>query len=360
MSSSHILTFIGFFFAGLALNLTPCVYPMLAVTASLFKPKKDVGQTLRHSFTKALSYFLGIAVMYSGLGYFAASTGKIFGAFLQNSWVLGAVAVTMFALALSMFGLFPLRAPTEILNRLGALRKANYVGLFASGMLVGVFAAPCIGPPVLALLAAVADNGNPQFGLLAFFVFSLGLGLPYLLLGTFSSLIGQLPKAGRWLIWVERALAVVLVALGMLYLSLALHWHLPTSAKQVIWQPYSDQALQTAQSRHQGVIIDFYAEWCIGCHEIDQRVFSNPKIKAELSQVTTLRVDATDIETPQVQAVIDKYGVIGLPTVVFLDGNGREIKQARVEGAGSLKEFNRSLKLWAQQTGVSFKSQPGE
>ncbi len=357
MSNSHILTFIGFFFAGLAVNLTPCVYPMLAVTASLFKPKKDVGQTLRHSFTKALSYFLGMTVMYSGLGYFAASTGKIFGAFLQNSWVLGLVAAMMFTLALSMFGLFQLRAPTEMLNRLGGLRKANYAGLFASGMLVGVFAAPCIGPPVLALLAAVADNGNPQFGLLAFFVFSLGLGLPYLLLGTFSSLAGQLPKAGRRLIWVERAFGVILLALGMIYLSLALHLHLPTSAKQVIWQPYSEQALQVAQRLHQPLIIDFYAEWCIGCHEMDQRIFSNPKIKAELFQVTTLRVDATDIESPPVQAAIDKYGVIGLPTVVFLDGNGREIKQARVEGAGSIKEFTRSLELWAQQTGVSFKSQ---
>ena len=337
--------FLGFFLAGLAVNVTPCVYPMLTVTVSLFKTRQPTGQTLGHAFTKALAYFLGIVVMYSTLGYFAAATGKVFGSFLRNSWVLGAVAVMMFALALSLFGLFELRVPAELLNRLGGLRKANYAGLFASGMLVGIFAAPCIGPPVLALLAAVAANGNPQFGFSAFFVFSLGMGLPYLLLGTFSGLAAKLPKAGNWLIWVERAFGVIVLGFGFFYLALALHGYLPTGESKLAWQPYGIEKVQDSIARHKPVIIDFFAQWCIGCHELDHTVFSDPEIVTRFSKATLLRVDATDIDAPQARAMIDKYSVIGLPTVVFLDSQGHEIKQARVEGAGPVRQFLKSLDL---------------
>lgn len=347
MAESHLLNFVGFFFAGLAVNLTPCVYPMLTVTASLFKPKPGTHETIKHSFTKAVVYILGIALMYSSLGYFAASTGKIFGAALQNSWVLGGVALMMFTLALSMFGVFKLNAPHWVLNFLGGFRKANYLGFFISGMFVGVFAAPCIGPPVIALLAAVADNGDPAYGFLAFFIFSLGMGVPYLILGTFSGMASKLPKAGGWLVWVGRFFGVVLLGFALFYLSLALNLHVPQKANQsAIFEPYSDQRLNEAIKAHQPVLIDFFAQWCAGCHELDRAVFANPSIQAAIAKGVALRVDATNIDEASVSAMIDKYAVIGLPTVVFLDRQGQEIKKARVEGSESVKDFKRSLELW--------------
>ena len=347
------LQFIGFFIAGLAVNLTPCVYPMMTVTSALFKPKK--GETIKHSFFKALLYVLGISFMSSYLGYLAASTGKIFGAALQNSWVLGTVAFMMFALGLSMLGLFQITFPSDLLNRLNKFRRLNYLGLFISGMLVGIFAAPCIGPPVLALLAAVANNGDPQFGFWAFFVFSLGMGLPYLLLGTFSSMITKLPKAGGWLIWVEKFFGIVLLGFGIFYLALALHWHLPEQGKNKVWQPFTQQKLEEAVSQHKPVIIDFFAEWCLGCHELDQNVFSKPEVQAKLAQVTALRVDATNMDDPLIQKLIDQYSIIGLPTVLFLDKDGKEIKPIRMEGAGSIQEFNTSMQTWAKQAKINFK-----
>ncbi len=350
----HGVSFIGFFFAGLAVNLTPCVYPMLTVTASLFKAR-SAEQNLFHSFLKAFVYFLGIALMYSSLGYFAASTGKLFGSALQNSWVLGGVSLMMFVLALSMFGVFQIRVPTELLSRIGGWRKANYLGLFISGMFVGVFAAPCIGPPVIALLAAVADNGNPQFGLTAFFIFSLGLGLPYLILGTFSGLVAKLPKAGNWLIWVEKIFGVILLGFAVFYLTLALHIHPPTKNVGSVWTPYSIQQEGEALREHKAVLIDFYADWCIGCHELDQNVFSDPGVKAKLAQVKPLRVDATNFDDKSVQAIIDKYGVLGLPTVIFLDEKGQEIKSARVEGSGAVSEFLNSLDIFAKENHVVWK-----
>ncbi len=349
--------FIAFYFAGLAVNLTPCVYPMLTVTASLFKPKKDSQETIRHSFLKAFIYVLGIVLMYSILGYLAAFGGKLFGSALQSRWVLGAVSLMMFALALSMFGLFQIRIPQELLNSLSGFRKANYLGLFISGILVGYFAAPCIGPPVLALLAAVANSGDPNFGFWAFFVFSWGLGTPYLLLGTFSKLITKLPKAGRWLVWVERFFGVVLLGFAFWYLFLALHISGPKTSKEEIFKPYTQTTLEQLIKEHKPVVLDFYADWCIGCIEMDKKVFSNPAIKLKLSQITTLRVDATNIDAPETSKIIDQFGVIGLPTIIFLDTNGQEIKSARIEGEESAKGFQKALDLWAQKVGVNFSPQ---
>lgn len=346
------IEFSGFFLTGLAVNLTPCVYPLLTVTCAFFKPKE--GETIGHSFSRALLYVFGMAVMYSSLGYFAASTGKLFGAALQNSWVLGIVALMMFGLGLSMLGFYELKVPHDLLARLNPLRKLDVLGYFFSGMLVGIFAAPCIGPPVLGLLAMVANNGDPKFGFMAFFIFSLGMGLPYLLLGTFSSLMTHLPKAGKWLIWIERLFGVVLIGFGIFYLALAMHWQIPKPGRVEFWQPYSEARFQKAVAEQKPVVIDFFAEWCFGCHELDINVFSRPEIQFKLKQVEALRVDATDLEEPMAAKLMEEYELIGLPTVIFLDRSGREVKEARVEGGVSLQDFESAMQTWAQEAGITF------
>jgi thiol:disulfide interchange protein DsbD len=272
--------------------------------------------------------------------------------------VLGAVAVMMFALGSSMLGLFRINVHHSLLNRLHSLRKLEYVGLLLSGMLVGVFAAPCIGPPVIALLTAVANNGDPKFGFLAFFIFSLGMGLPYLILGTFENLLIKLPKAGKWLIWVERLFGVILIGFGIFYLALALHWQLPKPGRVEIWQPYIEEKFQKDIAVRNPVVIDFFADWCLGCHELDINVFSKPEIQAKLKLVTTLRVDATNMDDPLVQGLLEKYELIGLPTVIFLDRDGQEVKEARVEGSVSLEEFTQSLETWAQKAEIKFQETP--
>ncbi len=396
MQNNDILTFLGFFAAGLLVNLTPCVYPMLTVSASLFKPRQGSHESLRHSFAKALAYFLGIVLMYSALGYAAASGGQFFGAALQNSWVLGVVALMMFALGLSMFGVYQLSLPVDLLNKVASWRKANYLGLFFSGLLVGVFAAPCIGPPVIALLATVADKGSPVFGLSAFFVFACGLGLPYLLLGTFSTLINKLPKGGNWLLWVEHSFGIVLFGFAAFYFSLSLSlsqvtpwvWpltlvlggiyigfiehhrgerkllvnlkhataamaifvglvliagHLNVQKEKITWQLYSAQAVTQAINEGKPVVIDFYADWCINCHELEAMVFSNKKVVEKAKAFITLRVDATNTGDPKVDALISQYDLIGLPTIILLDKKGQEVKKLRVEGVISAAKFIKRL-----------------
>lgn len=343
ITENYFLMYLGFFIAGLAVNLTPCVYPMLSVTASLFRMRTSHHHHPHTAFFKALTYVMGMVVTYSTLGFLAASSGKLFGAALQNKWVLSSVGLMMIALALSMFGVFQLRLPDTLLNKLAGFRKVNYVGFFISGMLVGVFAAPCIGPPVLALLAAVANNGNPYFGLSAFFVFSIGLGIPYLLLGTYGGSLSSLPKAGAWLIWVERVFGVVLLGFGILYLSLAFNIKQHVKTTDTTWATYDESRLKEAIDQQLPVVIDFYATWCLNCHELEHQVFSKVAVKDKLSQVVALRVDATHVDDPVVDQIVTQYDIIGLPTVIFLNRQGQEVKSLRVEGVVSEADFIQRL-----------------
>ena len=166
---------------GLLLNLTPCVYPVIPLTVGFFGGQA-AGQS-RRLFGLAAVYVLGMATTYSALGVAAALSGKLFGSALQSPWVLVGVAAVLTALALSMFGLYDIRMPTSWMQKAGA--RAGGAGAYAMGLLVGVVAAPCIGPVVLALLAFVAARQDAAFGFLIFFVLSLGLGLPYLFLAAF-------------------------------------------------------------------------------------------------------------------------------------------------------------------------------
>ncbi|MCX6141661.1 MAG: protein-disulfide reductase DsbD family protein, partial [Ignavibacteriales bacterium] len=214
-----LVAFLAIFVIGLALNLTPCVYPMLSVTVSLFGAQTETNTV--KVFLKAVTYVLGIATMYTVLGVSAALSGTLFGSWLQSPWVLGGIGVLLLGLSLSSFGLYQIQMPYWLTNKLGGTTGTGLISLYLSGLVVGVFAAPCIGPPVIALLTLVSSKADPVFGFWVFFTLSLGLGFPYLILGTFSGMIKQIPRSGAWLVWVERVFGVILSAAGLFYLSLA-------------------------------------------------------------------------------------------------------------------------------------------
>src|SRR5262249_42619529 len=207
-AGSLVSILIGVFFAGLLLNTTPCVYPIIPVTIGFFvnqgasegKPK------ITKTFLMATMYVLGMALTYSLLGVFAAKSGGLFGAALQNPIVLIALAAIMVALSLSMFGVYEFRLP-EALNRLATSSTrstSGMLGAFVMGLTMGIVAAPCIGPFVLALLVEVGTKGSAAYGFMLFFVLALGLGLPYLVLGTFSGALKTLPRSGLWMVTVRK------------------------------------------------------------------------------------------------------------------------------------------------------------
>jgi thioredoxin:protein disulfide reductase len=390
-SKGSFVAFLAIFLIGLALNLTPCVYPMLSVTVSLFGAQTETNTV--KVFLKAVVYVLGIASMYSVLGVTAALGGGLFGSWLQSPWVLGTIAALLFAMALSSFGLYQIQMPYWLTSKLGGTTGTGIISVFLSGLVVGVFAAPCIGPPVIALLTLVGTKGDPVFGFWAFFILSLGLGLPYLILGTFSGLLKKIPKSGAWLVWVERIFGVVLTGAALFYLSLAL---LPKYAAYVVpltlfvgglylgfidrsgkdrpllkrvqwtvgalsvllglyfgnglratgmsWEPYSEQRLSAARTEGKPVMMDFYADWCIPCMELDRNTFTNAGVAAESKEFVRLKVDLTHFDSPEAEALRKKYNIAGVPTIVFLKSDGEEATDARVIGFVAPKEFIQRLK----------------
>lgn len=381
-----VLAFLGIFVIGLALNLTPCVYPMLSVTVSLFGTQTDTKAS--RVVLKALTYVLGIATMYSILGVVAALSGGLFGGVLQSPWVLTGIAVLLFGLALSTFGLYELQMPAWLTNKLGGTTTTGVIGIYLSGLVVGVFAAPCIGPPIIALLALVGTKGDPIFGFWAFFVLSLGLGAPYLILGTFSGLLKRIPKSGVWMVWVKKIFGVVLIGAALFYVGLALFPGLTVYVVPVTlfmggiylgflersgrnkrplrkiqwafgsvavlfaaisldalhkpgmeWEPYAPEKLGEIRLANKPVIMDFYADWCIPCLELDRLTFTDPKVIKATEHFLKLKVDLTRYNSTETKELRQKFNISGVPTIVFLGPDGREVPGTRIVGYLPVDEF---------------------
>ncbi|HKB70334.1 MAG TPA: cytochrome c biogenesis protein CcdA [Thermoanaerobaculia bacterium] len=369
-----LVGFLVLFLGGLALNLTPCVYPIIPITIGFFGGQSR-GKTGR-PVGLAAAYVLGMAFTYSTLGVVAALSGKLFGSALQSPWVLGGIAAVLVALSLSMFGLYDINPPRFVMDRAGA--KTGFGGAFGMGLLVGVVAAPCLGPFVLGLLTFVAARRDPVLGFLMFFVLSIGLGLPYLFLASFSGAITKLPRAGAWMVEVKKVFGFVLLAMaayfgkflvpeparrwivpavlvvGALYLLFAaLRSQAPPMARAAVsgaaivflgaagWfaRPQGGQPLPFAPydaARVAGaarpVMIDFSADWCAPCHELEDETFADPRVRRALSGTALFKADMTRQDSPEAIALSTKFNVQGMPTVIFLDASGREIPGSRLVG----------------------------
>lgn len=382
--------FISVFFLGLGLNLTPCVYPMLSITISLFRGSGH--ESHGRAFVKALAYVLGMVTIYSVLGLGAAMTGSFFGEWLRNFWVQLAIGMLVIGLACSMLGLYQFRLPSWLMPAHRGVARGTFLSFFISGLLVGIVAAPCMGPAVLGLLTFVSVQQDMGFGFLLFFVMALGLGLPYLVLGTYSGLLSKLPKSGAWLVWFERLMGVVLLTFGIFYVAIAFKWPLVkwivpgalvggglylgwfegsarlakkfftfqgilgtlailaglffffTPKSEVVWEKYHVGILEEARGSGQPVVLDFYADWCIPCQELDQFTYSDPKVIATLRSFRKIKVDATSGDTEEIREVIRRFDVLGVPTVIFLDEKGQEVSGLRMSGFIGPEEFVRQVR----------------
>ncbi len=385
-----LVTVAGVFFAGLALNLTPCVYPLLPITVSYFGGGSFAGLRYVH----VLLYVTGLAITNSMLGLVASLSGGMLGSVLQNPFVLLVVAFVLFALALSFFGLWELRLPSWIT----VLASKNFGGYFGSlfmGLTLGIIAAPCIGPFILGLMTYVGQKGNPWLGFLYFFVLSLGMGMPLVVLAVFSGSINRLPVSGEWMVWVRKLLGWVLAGMAvyvvmpllpygnwqtallasvMMVAGVHLGWITsvgrgnPTfsrgkklagamlvtgaavcfffciySVPSVNWKPYNESALKKAIASDMPVILDFYADWCVPCRELENRVFNDPDVRRLQRKFVMLRVDLTS-RHPDQDMLVRRYNVRGVPTVVFISRQGKELSELRVESYVDRKEFLQRMK----------------
>jgi len=386
--SGFFYTFLFIFLGGLALNLTPCVYPLIPITISYFGGQSEGNK--KSLILRAVIYVLGMAITYSVLGVLASLTGSLLGSALQNPLVLIFVALVLIGLALSMFGLYEIRVP-QSLAMLGSKNRAGYIGTLFMGLTVGLIAAPCIGPFVLGLLTYVSELGDPILGFWMFFVLALGLGTPFLILGIFSGAATHLPRSGAWMIWVRNIFGFVLIGMaiyfleplfpdktyyyyslaivaiiagiylgwldkntgkmafkvtknvvGVIFILLGVFFILPSdteAGENIGWQTYSHQLIQQAKDENKPVILDFYADWCIPCKELDKFTFSDERVFAQSDNFIMLKADLTHFQSEETSVLRDKFNIKGVPTIVFINKEGTEIVDLRLVGFEEADQF---------------------
>jgi thiol:disulfide interchange protein DsbD len=374
------------FGAGIATSFTPCVYPMIPITIGIIGAR-SAGRRSK-GFTLSLLYVLGIAVTYSTLGTSAALTGSLFGSVLQNPIVVVGVAAVFMIMAFSLFGAFELQVPPALAGRMNSVQGNGYPGAFLLGLVAGVVASPCIGPVLVAMLAYVAASGSALLGFGLFFTFALGLGMLFIVLGTFTGMLASLPKSGAWMTRVRIAFGIVFLGLALYYLHphlprgrmwlvagavlvvaglLAGAWRrideveptrvrwrkaaaralvalgvyglltpwLPGGARDAVanprWLVSETAGMTQARAESKPMLIDFSAEWCVACKELERFTFSDPRVIELAQQFVSVRVDATD-RTPEIDALMRRYGILGLPWVAFVRPDGTILPDLTVTG----------------------------
>lgn len=384
--SGIILSLFLVFLGGLALNLTPCVYPLIPITIGYFGGQSE-GKTSK-LFLMGLLFVLGMAVTYSIVGVVTSLTGAVFGALLQNPIVIIIIVAIFIALSLSMFGVYEFKLPDSLVAKASAA-KTGFYGSFFMGLTMGIVAAPCIGPFVLGLVTYVATKGDPLYGFLMFFVLAIGLGFPYLLLAVFSGKIKSLPRAGLWMEAIKHIFGIILLGMAIyfalpllpktisgyvlpifglissfylllfdkaansvkgfrifkiifsiLVIIISVYSLIPSNKQSIDWKQYSESELKYASDK-KGVIIDFYADWCIPCKELDALTFSDPNVIKLSEDFVNLKADMTKSVSPEVEALREKYNIIGVPTVLILNSKLQEIN--RITGFVNAVEFSEYL-----------------
>jgi thiol:disulfide interchange protein DsbD len=362
-NTSTTYLFFAFFVLGLALAFTPCVLPMLPILSSVIFGSQG-GKTISKGRASllALSYVLGMALVYALAGTLMAALGGSVQRALQSPVALAAFALLLLALSGSLFGLYELRLPHswhQQVDRLAGRQKGGSVfGAFALGGISTLVASPCITAPLAGVLAFIAQTGSMSLGAGLLFVMALGMGLPLLFIAIEARIL--IPSTGIWMVWLQRTLGVLLIATAA-WIASPLFGQNDTSGAikivngqsihpvgdlsfVVIHSPAElDAQLNRAKKEQKLVLLDFYADWCISCKEMEVNTFANSEVSKELKQFILLQADVTKNSADN-QALLKHFGLYGPPGILFFNLNSEEQKDQRVIGYMPPQRFIERLK----------------
>ena len=391
----------GFFLLGLGLAFTPCVLPMLPLLSAIVIGQNQRPNMWR-AFALSFVYVQGMALTYTLLGLIVAAIGLPFQVALQHPYVMIGLSIIFVLLALSMFGVFTLQLPSSLQTKLSLLsqqQKAGaFGGVFLMGMIAGLVASPCTSAPLSGALLYVAQSGDLFTGAITLYLLALGMGVPLILITLFGNKI--LPKSGMWMETVKKLFGFVMLALPVFLISRILpdEWtprlwamlgtaffiwfafQMPKNgtgwvfrilflvAAMISVKPLqtwvwgenqapsvvenkvvshvefkkvkSEAELQQALSENNKslVMLDLYADWCVACKEFEKETFSDPSVQKAFGDMLLLQVDMTK-NSEENRALMTKYKVLGLPTILFFNRDGKEIEGGRVNGFMPPVEF---------------------
>ena len=360
-STSYL--FLAFFILGLALAFTPCVLPMLPILSSvIFGAQGGKAVSKGRASVLALAYVLGMALIYALAGVLMAALGGSVQRALQSPVALAAFALLLLALSGSLFGLYDLRLPQswhQQVDRLaGRHQGGNVFGAFALGGISTLVASPCITAPLAGVLAFIAQTGSMSLGAGLLFVMALGMGLPLLLIAIEARML--IPSTGIWMVWLQRTLGVLLVATAAWIASPLLQKNNTANSTiaangqnvhqigdlsfVVIQSPAQlDAQLIKAKEEKKLVLLDFYADWCISCKEMEVSTFANPEVSKQLKQFVLLQADVTKNSADN-QALLKRFGLFGPPGILIFSLDSQEQKDQRVIGFMPPQRFIERLK----------------
>lgn len=347
----------GFFVAGLLLSFTPCVLPMIPILSSIIvgSQSKQSKPCKLHAFMLSVAYVLGMALSYTLAGIAAGLSGNLISQSLQNPWVLGATALLFVALAFSMFGAYELKLPITLENKIitasNKFKGGEFFGVFIMGILSALIVSPCVAAPLAGALIYIGQTQNVLLGGVGLFALAIGMGVPLLLIG--ASAGSLLPKAGAWMAIVRNFFGVLMLAMAVYVVWPVLPHHITQPLNKILGLnaqhnlPFTriksvnelDAAITAANGKT--VMLDFYADWCISCKEMEKFTFSDNGVKAALKETVLLQADVTE-NNDNDQALLKRFGLFGPPGIIFFDKSGAEIKR-RVIGYKNAEDFTKIL-----------------
>ena len=395
----------AFMLLGLGLAFTPCVLPMVPILSSIIVGEGAQAKRSR-GFILSVAYSLGMAIVYTALGVAAGLVGEGLAATLQNPWVLGAVALLMVVMALSMFGFYNLQLPAALQTRLagasGRQSSGKLAGVFAMGAISALIVGPCVAAPLAGALVYISQTRDVLIGGAALFAMAVGMSIPLLLVGVSAGSL--LPRAGSWMEAVKKFFGVLMLAMALWLVSPVI----PPAAQMIGWtalflgygfyllrsyRHFAAMALGAAFAilgaiqlvgvatggrdalaplAHLGVgapkhgltftriktveqldaalantngktvMLDFYADWCVSCIEMEKLTFVDERVQAKLNNTLLLQVDVTANDEAD-KAMLKRFTLFGPPAIILFDNKGQEIADGRVIGYQAPDKFLTSL-----------------
>jgi thiol:disulfide interchange protein DsbD len=361
---------------GLLLSLTPCIYPMIPITVGILQAGSST--SIVRNFARAGAYASGMAITFACLGLISAFTGNLFGSAMSSPWVICFIVLLLIYVAGSMIGWYDMYIPRFLQQSSTPTRGGSLLSAFSFGAASGTVASPCLSPGLLLLISFIAQEGNIAAGFLILFAFGIGLSIPLLLIGTFSSSLSMLPRAGMWMVEVKRLLGFLMLFMCLYFLKPLVPYHIvlwlavvllfcigvyyqsryiwqqktikrswkyilamaiyggilyvavhtaykaftekPTTIDDTFWLHRFDHAHTQALAEHKKLLIDVTAPYCTICTAIENKFFCNAKVREYyLEQCVPVKINGADTHNEMHMHILQTFKIIGVPTLILLD-----------------------------------------